>query len=379
MLELSKIKAFFTNYSGVIFGFVLLSFGFDFINKIELFYGLGIIKLSRILKALFLVYSIVFIMLHYKYVYKHLKVLSIVILTLSIVFFLKNNFSERYVSEYVRYIFVLLSFPLLHYAFVDKDKNLLNKLYKLFKWLVLINAILILISALFELRIFNTYYHGRFGFNGIILSQGFTPFFYLSATTLFWALKDKKMLLLVLLLSILSGVKGVYFGVCLLLGLLVLLNHNYSKSLKIKVIGLLAIVFIGLVVGILLTPIFKGVIESNGLLTAIFSLRTDYTLVLLNQINSDNYNLFIGSLSLQKVRLEMQISDIILFFGLVGLLAYIIFFYFLNKSLVKDSISKAFFISTLVLSALSGNLLYIQMSSILMFLVLIALYNKSIK
>ena len=157
MLELSKIKAFFTNYSGVIFGFVLLSFGFDFINKIELFYGLGIIKLSRILKALFLVYSIVFIMLHYKYVYKHLKVLSIVILTLSIVFFLKNNFSERYVSEYVRYIFVLLSFPLLHYAFVDKDKNLLNKLYKLFKWLVLINAILILISALFELRIFNTY------------------------------------------------------------------------------------------------------------------------------------------------------------------------------------------------------------------------------
>ena len=379
MLELSKIKAFFTNYSGVIFGFVLLSFGFDFINKIELFYGLGIIKLSRILKALFLVYSIVFIMLHYKYVYKHLKVLSIVILTLSIVFFLKNNFSERYVSEYVRYIFVLLSFPLLHYAFVDKDKNLLNKLYKLFKWLVLINAILILISALFELRIFNTYYRGRFGFNGIILSQGFIPFFYLTATTLFWALKDKKMLLLVLLLSILSGVKGVYFGVCLLLGLLVILNHKYSKSFKIKVLGLLAIAFIGLLMGLFLTPIFKEVIESNSLLTAIFSFRIENTITLLNHINLDNYNLLIGTLSLKQVRLEMQISDIILFFGLIGLFAYIIFFYFLQKSLVKDSISKAFFISTLVLSALSGNLLYIPMSSILMFLVLIALYNKSIK
>ena len=187
------------------------------------------------------------------------------------------------------------------------------------------------------------------------------------------------MLLLVLLLSILSGVKGVYFGVCLLLGLLVILNHKYSKSFKIKVLGLLAIAFIGLLMGLFLTPIFKEVIESNSLLTAIFSFRIENTITLLNHINLDNYNLLIGTLSLKQVRLEMQISDIILFFGLIGLFAYIIFFYFLQKSLVKDSISKAFFISTLVLSALSGNLLYIPMSSILMFLVLIALYNKSIK
>ena len=36
MLGLSKIKSIFTNYHGAIFGFVILSFGFYFINKIKL-------------------------------------------------------------------------------------------------------------------------------------------------------------------------------------------------------------------------------------------------------------------------------------------------------------------------------------------------------
>lgn len=56
------------------------------------------------------------------------------------------------------------------------------------------------------------------------------------------------------------------------------------------------------------------------------------------------------------MRLELQIIDIILFFGIIGLLAYVVFLYFLNKSLVISNTSIAFFITILALSVLSGNL-----------------------
>ena len=236
---------------------------------------------------------------------------------------------------------------------------------------------LVLIGILFEVKIFQTYEFGvRYGFNGIILSQGFTPFFYLCATTIFWVFKDNKMLLLILLLSSLTGVKGVYFAEFLLLTLLVLTHQEFTKIFKIKIVVLLSIVFIGLLAGLLLTPIFKEIFETNGLLTAIFSFRTDNALEVFNQITPENYNVFIGALELETVRLEMQIFDIILFFGTLGLIAYLVFLYFLNKIFVKSNTSKVFFITILSLSVLSGNLFYIPLSALLMFLVLIALYNN---
>lgn len=380
MLKLSKIKTFITNYHGAIFGFILLSFAFDFIDKIEIFHGLGIVKLNRILKAIFLAYVFMFILSHIRYVYRNLKGLLAIIIVLSIIYLLKNNFSELYFIEYIRYIFVLLTLPLLHYTYVNKDQELLKKVYKLFKWLIIINAILILIGVLFDVLIFKTYQHGRFGFNGFLLSQGFTPFFYLCATTIFWVFKDKKMLLLLLLLCVLSGVKGVYFGEFLLLSLLVVFNQKFNKSFKINALALLLITFVGLLVGLWLMPTFREVFESNGLLAAISSFRTDNTIRVYNEINSDNYSIIIGALETKSIRLEMQISDIILFFGIIGLLAYLTFLYLLNKSLIKNTVAKAFFITMLTLSVLSGNLLYIPLSSILMFLVLMSLYNsKSIK
>lgn len=372
-----KIKTFLTNYHGAIFGFLILSFGFDFMDKIEIFYDIDFIKFNRIIKAIFLVYSIIFILTHVKYVQENLKMVSFIIVLLSIVYVSKNNFSERYFVEYSRYIFSLLVFPLLHYTYVNKDQDLFVKLYKFFKWIILINAILILIGILFEVKIFQTYqFDGRFGYNGLILSQGFTPFFYLCATTVFWVYRDKKMLLLLLLLCVLSGLKGVYFAEFLILSLLVISSQKFNKSFKTIIFSILLITFATLLVRLLSSPIFVEVSESKGLLSAIFSFRTDNVLEVFSQINRDNFNIIIGALDMEVVRLEMQLFDVILFFGIIGLVAYILFLYMLNKKIVKGTVAKAFFITILALSALSGNLFYIPLSSILMFLVLIALYNN---
>jgi hypothetical protein len=174
----------------------------------------------------------------------------------------------------------------------------------------------------------------------------------------------------------LSGVKGVFFAEFLFLSLLVIYDSSLNKWSKLKTLALSSVIFIGLLVGLFYTPLFQKVIRADGLFTAIFSYRTDNTLELFNEMSSHNYNYLIGAIELQRVRLELQILDIILFFGIIGLFGYLVFFYLLYKKLVRSNISKAFFATTLSLSVLSGNLLYIPLSTILMFLVLLALYNN---
>lgn len=381
MFEVSKIKAIFNNHHSVIFGFILLSFCFDFINKIDVYYDLDLIKLNRILKAIFFLYSLKFIVTHFKYVIINLKFLAVIVAALTAAFLLKNNFEALYFNEFIRYIFILLTFPLIFYTYLNKNENLRVQLYVFFKWFIIINTIAVLIGIFFEVKIFQTYqFPGRYAYNGFILSQGSTPFIYLCATIIFWVCKDIKMLFLTILLSTVSGLKGVYFGEFLLLTALVLINQEFTRIFKIKILIFLTVLFFGLLTVLLLTPTFVAIFEQGGLLSAIFSYRTDNLIQVFKQITSENYNIFIGALHLKVIRVEMQIFDIILFFGVLGFIVYTAFLFFLNKNLVTNNTSKVFFITTLILSVLSGNLFYIPISSILMFLILIALYNyKSIK
>lgn len=371
-----RLKALFTNYQAIILGFLLFSLCFDFVDKIGMFYHMDLIKLNRILKAIFLGYSLLFIFSHLKYLLSNLKLVLGFILVLSLIFLLKNNFSDLYVNEYVRYIFPLLVFPLIYYAWFNNEQNFLAILYKCFKGFILINSVLALIGLFFDVRVFQTYEFQRFGYNGIILSQGFTPYLYLSATTLFWVFNDKKMILVTLIISVLSGIKGVFFAEFLLLSLLTLFDSHFNKAFKIKSLIIASIIFIGVLIGIFMMPLFREVIESDGLIAAIFSYRTDNTMELYNQITPSNYNYLIGAIELEKVRLELQIFDIILFFGIIGFIAFSVFLYWLYTHLVNNAISKAFFITTLVLSVLSGNLFYIPLSAILLFLILLALHKS---
>lgn len=374
---MDKIRSFFLNYQAAIFGFLILSFSFDFIDKIEIFYNIDFIKFNRILKVIFLFYSVLFIVTHFKYVQENYRILLIIIIFLSIVYVSKNNFSERYFFEYIRYVFILLTFPLLHYAYANRSHALFDSLYKLFKWLVLINAVLVLIGILFEIQLFQTYqFEGRFAYNGLILSQGFTPFFYLSATTIFWVRADKKMLILLMILCCLSGLKGVYFGEFLLLSLLILSNTKFNKRYKTLMILIVLIIFTTLLVTLLMTPMFVRVYESKGLFSAISSYRTENVLEVFNLINNNNYNIIIGALETEVVRLEMQFFDVILFFGASGLVAYFLFLQLVYKKIVKGSVAKVFFVTILTLSVLSGNLLYIPLSSLLMLLVLMSLQKS---
>lgn len=371
-MELNKVKLIF-NPTSVLLLFIVVSFLFDFIDKIYIFNDISFIKFNRILKGVFSLYAIGFCIAHFKFFYKKIKFVFITLLLLSIVFLLKGENYNFYKMEFMRYTILFVSFPLLYYVVSISGSKTIANLYKLFKYIIVINAIVILAGVVFDIHIFKTYKANRFGFNGILLSQGFTPFFYLSASILFWYFKDKLMLILTIIAAVLSGVKGVYFAEFLALSLIVFYDSNFSRVFKIRVITIIFLGFTTVTLIILNLSPFKEILKSDGLMAIIFSYRLEYSKELFSHINIDNFNFLIGATSLRKVRLELQLVDIYLFFGTIGVLIYTYFIINLYNTINKNKLAIILFVTALTLSFLIGNLFYIPLSSILICLVLLCL------
>ncbi|MGJ8591427.1 MAG: hypothetical protein ACSHXF_02695 [Aquaticitalea sp.] len=363
---------------GVIFGLVVLLFGFDFIDKLEIFYGIDFPKFNRYIKLGAGLYAIGFIILNLAYLIKNLKYLIVTSVTLASIFAVKYNFWYLYAEEFLRYSFILILFPVLHFSFhYSKHQEFLRLFYWVMKIFVSVNLLVILTGIVFDIEVFHTYQYGRSGYNGLLLSQGLTPYVYMSATVLFWDKKDYVMLTLVMIASILSGIKGVYLGEFILVALLLYFSKSISNTNKLRFGIVSLVVFILVTTIIFTTSKFQQVIEEDGILSAIFSYRTDNLMEIIETSPKDSYNYFIGVIGLETVRLEMQLIDILMFFGILGFLVFIYFMHAVYIDIVKSKNSKAFFIAALSLSLLSGNLFYIPMSILLFFLTLFCLNQKA--
>lgn len=378
MIKTEIHNAFMKANPMVIIGFVIWTFCFDFLDKIEIFYDIDFPKFNRHLKIAIVVYSIGFMLISAPYVWKHLRYLIITLFALSAIFVLKYDYWDLYHQEFFRYCFILVFYPVIHYSFFKaKDQNLSNMFYKVLKILVIINLAAIFIGMVFNLQIFDTYQFHRPGYNGILLSQGLTPYVYLAASVMFWTYKDNWMLVVLFLAATLSGVKGVYFGIFVLFIPLIWFDKKYSNTFKIRMASLFSVAFIAVLAVIFMTPTFMKVIKEDGFMSAIFSYRLDYLHEMMETNPAESFNVFIGAVGLETIRLELQIVDILLFFGAIGLVVYIYFMVLVYKDVVKCFSAKAFFIASLVLSLLSGNLFYIPLVATLFFLTLFSLNQRS--
>ena len=198
----------------------------------------------------------------------------------------------------------------------------------------------------------------------------------MSATMIFWVKKDYWMLALVLLASMLSGVKGAYLGEFMLILLLLYFNENLSKVYKMRLALVCLFGFLIAVTVIFMMPTFSEVIREDGLISAIFSYRIDNLVETVATSPKGSFNFLIGGIGLETVRLEMQLVDILLVFGVIGILIYSFFFVSFYRSIVSNNHSKAFFIASFSLSLLIGNLLYIPLAILLVFLTLFCLNQK---
>ena len=371
-MKLNKLKTVF-NPGSVLFLFLTLSFLFDFIDKVYIYNDINFIKFNRVLKFIFLLYALSVSVMYFKFFVKTIRFVLITLLLLTIIYLLKVGNYNVYKMEFLRYAFLLASFPLIYYVISNGNFKFTTKLYQLFKYIIVINTVLILIGLVCDIQVFKTYKANRFGFNGMLLSQGFTPFFYLSAIVLFWYMKDKKMLIVTILISFISGVKGVYLAEFIALTLIVFYDKNLSRAFKIKGILVLFFCFTTVTLVILNISPFKELIKSDRFLTAIFSYRIEYSKELISSITKDNFNYLIGATGIEKVRLEMQIIDIFLFFGIIGFLVYTYFIYGIYKIIKKKYLAVILLLTALITSIFIGNFFCIPMSSLLIVITMLCL------
>ena len=371
----SKSHTIFLKFNPlIIIGFLALILCFDFLDKIEMVYNIDFFKFNRYLKLLMSLYAVGFILTHLSYVFSKLRYLIYTILVLSLIFLLKYSYWILYKDEFLRYLFILVLYPVLHYSYFQANGfKLKEAFYKLMKVVISINMIAIIIGLIFNIEAFKTYEYGRFGYNGILLSQGMTPYFYLAAAVIFWTFRNNWMLAIVLLASAISGIKGAYFGLFVLIGLIVWFDTRLSKTVKTKIILCCFIVFVVLLIVIFATPTFRAVIENDGFISAVFSYRLDNLNELIEITPAKDFNILIGEVGIETVRLELQLIDVLLFFGIFGLIAYGYFMIALFKDVIRSNESKAFFFACLLLSLLSGNLLYIPLSMTLFVLTIFCL------
>ncbi|MCT4628544.1 hypothetical protein [Winogradskyella sp.] len=184
------------------------------------------------------------------------------------------------------------------------------------------------------------------------------------------------MLLIIALIALVSGIKGVYMAEFMAMTLIVFCDKTLDRTFKVKSIFVLFFVFILVTLVTLSMSPFKELIKSGELLTAIFSYRTDNLVLLISELTKENFNVLIGATRLLKIRLELQLVDIVLFFGVIGLMVYTYFVFNLYKIIRKNYLAIILLVTALTTSFFTGNLFYLPLASLLLILTLFCLNEK---
>lgn len=280
-----------------------------------------------------------------------------------------------------RYIFIFL-FALMIYS--RKDKSIIiSKSLKYIEYILIANAVLMVLGFLFDLKIFESYItSSRFGYDGIFnkvneVSCIYSIYLiYLYYCVFITKTKHWSLLLTIALISLLLGTKTI-----LLLFSLLFVFHFFfviknNKPLKIIVLVLLSafIYFFEKIINFLfgLFPFWDQLQKKYGLLTLLLSKRDILLNDTINYVsqkwNGINYIIGGGYYTKSFAISQMDGPDLFFFFGGLGVIIYFLMFgmVFLKKN---NTILNGLIIIVLISGLLSGGLLMSGMSMVLLFLV----------
>ena len=272
---------------------------------------------------------------------------------------------------FAKYAFLFFLIPVVNAISVKKLNSIINILIKF----ALINLVFIVIGFIFDINIFKSYPNTvRFGYNGLLPIQGAGSFFYIFILSVIYyryykeytsGLKVSKYTYLqlgfILLGSTLVGTKAI-----LLFALFLFLIDVYFRLGK-KILVISGIVISSILFFVFLDPIifamlrFFNLHESLYLDNSIWTFLTSKRDMLLEQAvqyiteNWDIANYILGGIDFKQIRVEFEVVDLFLFFGLGGIIIYIFLF---KKILYSKSLMvyNALLTSVLLISFLSGNL-----------------------
>lgn len=267
----------------------------------------------------------------------------------------------------------------------DSLKRNTVKIVQFIERVLIFNTIFMVLGAIFQIELFNSYRILRFGYDGLFNKVNEVSYFYIILlVSLYFKLitqkknqqKNRLLFFYVASVSLLLGTKTIL----LFLGLL-LLFHTAVIAQQAKLFRkLLVVPFLFFVIFFKeiiqycfhLFPFWKMLSEKYSLITLLFSTRDLAFYRLLNyfETNWNWVNYFIGGpyYAPNFHRSEMDIFDLFIFFGGVGLVVYLycIGNYFLEK---KNILRNTLVIIVFICGFLGGGLLLSMLSVIYLFLV----------
>ncbi|WP_298418041.1 hypothetical protein [uncultured Kordia sp.] len=277
--------------------------------------------------------------------------------------FKENLYSSNlYTLNGYLYIFIYI----IAYRFIKDKKHFVDRVYKMIEYVLVFNAIFVVIGLIFDLNYFKSYpYTGRFGYDGLFFTRAYLSYLYMFIIVLqykkFIVTKQYGKLAFFVILALILGKKSMY----LFLIFMVLLHIFYiSKSKILKTVfglGIASIVIFGksiLVLVVKRMPFWNRVYEESGLLSVIFSYRNN-TVERLSTFITEEWNILnyiFGGVDFSNYHTEMELVDVFSFFGIFGLGLYILFF---KKIILKNLglLDKLLMLMIFLTSSISSNLL----------------------
>lgn len=285
--------------------------------------------------------------------------------------------------------------PILFISLVQQHKEHLTYYVKTYLYFIAINSFFIIVGYIFDINLFKTYYWAgnRFGFQGLLLYHSEVGYLYFMALFLgyyFYKINKSVLSTLILLLTLsgvfLIGTKKAFF--LALIFVLYFFIDNFKLLKQKKIYYIIAPIFLSIfVIRRALIDVFSKQFElfakiykEDGFWSSFMSYRNvllqkNFLPCIQEKWNLTNF--VFGGPIFSNYRVELELFDLFLFFGLIGFISYIVFF----KNILKQSNFHEYFITIglFLASFFSGNLLSSLNVMILWILIIIFFKNETSK
>ena len=231
------------------------------------------------------------------------------------------------------YFYLKFTMPLLFFGVWPALKaNLFygEKILDMIAFLLKINACFIILGALMNLSIMESYpMSGRWGYSGLLYHKSLNNILYGIFLIRHWSSNERNFITTALYITslLLLGQKAAFLYLFLFVSLVIIKN----KTLKILLIGGagggLALASFWVPFLVKLNPFWLNVYEKHGSLGLILSLRNENVTRIFEEAgNLDFFSLIFGGISRYPAVIEMFPFDLFIYFGLAGLISSLIFY-----------------------------------------------------
>ncbi|WP_304141502.1 hypothetical protein [Mesoflavibacter zeaxanthinifaciens] len=303
---------------------------------------------------------------------------------------LKSNIFKG--SIYYCYKFIYIFVFIIIFNTIENRKIVAIKSLKIIEYILFLNAFLIVIGSFLDIELLASYSNSnRFGSDGLfnkVNEVSYLYMIYIGSLYLNYIRSKSGLLKLIFIvfISFLLGTKTIILFLALLLIGHIFIVANVNRKLKL-IMGLILTFIIIYFKKIALfyfkiVPFWNKLLDDYSIISLLFSKRDLLLEKNLNYIDNNwqNLNYLIGgSYYTSKFEItQMDGPDLFLFFGLVGLIVYLILFFKVFLIREEKIIYNLVLFIIFICGILSGGLLLSVMATVYLYLLKIKMQNRNL-